>query len=281
VKGGGATPPTPTLLSAGRRARKGGGGKGRSASARSPSSSSSPSSTSPSPLEGEGRGGGNPAAAPQTCPNCRKPPSLCVCAAIAPIATRAELVILQHPQEQGHALGTAFLAHRQFKNSRLVVGLSWPSLAAALARPSAEPRRWGVLYLGPLKPAGLHRVLSVVDAHGAPLADQDHFLAALDGVVLLDGSWSQAKALWWRNPWLLKLRRLVLAPPRPSLYGALRKEPRGDSVSTIEAAAYCLAALADDAALAERALAPLRLLLARNDGGAPARRPDRRRHVHR
>ena len=68
---------------------------------------------------------------------------------------------------------------------------------------------------------------------------------------------------------------------RPSLYGALRKEPRGDSVSTIEAAAYCLAALADDAALAERALAPLRLLLARNDGGAPARRPDRRRHVHR
>jgi len=273
VRGGGAIPPTPTLP------RKGGGSKGRSASARPPFSSS-PSSTSPSPLAGEGRGGGNPAAAP-TCPACRKPPSLCVCAAIAPIATRAELVILQHPQEQGHALGTAFLAHRQFKNSRLVVGLSWPSLAAALARPSAEPRRWGVLYLGPLKPAGPLRVLSVVDAHGAPLADQDHFLAALDGVVVLDGSWSQAKALWWRNPWLLKLRRLVLAPPRPSLYGALRKEPRGDSVSTIEAAAYCLAALADDAALAERALAPLRLLLARSGAAAPARRPDRRRHVHR
>ena len=39
-------------------------------------------------------------------------------------------------------------------------------------------------------------------------------LRGLDGVVLLDGSWSEAKTLWWRNPWLLKLRRLVLDPQR-------------------------------------------------------------------
>jgi len=121
-------------------------------------------------------------------------------------------------------------------------------------------------------------VLSVVDAAGAPLADPDHLIAALDGIILLDGSWSQAKALWWRNPWLLKLRRLILAPPRPSLYGTLRKEPRADSVSTIEAAAYSLAAIEGDPALVERALAPLVLLLARHGGGKPSRAPDRRRH---
>ena len=239
------------------------------------------SSSSPSPLAGEGRGGGTLSAA-QTCPHCRKPAGLCVCAGIAPIATRARLVILQHPQEHDHALGTAFLAHRQFSNSSLVVGLSWPSLAAALARPAADARRWGVLYLGSLKPAsGPRRVLGVVGAGGAPLADQDHLVAALDGVILLDGSWSQAKALWWRNPWLLKLHRLVLAPPRPSLYGALRKEPRDDSVATIEAAAFCLAAIEGDASLVERALAPFTLLLARHGTGAPARTPDRRRHVRR
>jgi len=215
--------------------------------------------------------------AAQTCPDCRKPAALCVCAAIDPIATRAALVILQHPQEQDHALGTAYLAHRQFAKSRLVIGLSWPSLAAALGRPNADARRWGVLYLGPHKPAATQRVLSVVDAAGAPLADPDHLIAALDGIILLDGSWSQAKALWWRNPWLLKLRRLVLAPPRPSLYGTLRKEPRADSVSTIEAAAYSLAAIEGDPALVERALAPLVLLLARNGGGKPPRAPDRRR----
>ena len=263
-------PPTPTLP------RKGGGGKAASIPSPAPS---------PSPLAGEGRGGGNLSAA-QTCPHCRKPTALCVCAAIAPIATRAQLVILQHPQEQDHALGTGFLAHRQFANSRLVIGLSWPSLAAVLARPTADARRWGVLYLGPVKlvplkpPAGPRRLLSVVGPDGVPVADQDHILAALDGVLLLDGSWSQAKALWWRNPWMLKLRRLVLAPPRPALYGALRKEPRADSVSTIEAAAWCLAALEGDEAMVGRALAPLVSLLERHGRRPATRAPDRRRRIH-
>ncbi len=138
-----------------------------------------------------------------------------------------------------------------------------------------------MLYLGPHTSREPRRVLSAVDADGAPLVDQDHLIAALEGIILLDGSWAQAKALWWRNPWLLKLRRLVLAPPHPSLYGALRREPREDSVSTIEAAAFCLAAIEDDPTIVERALAPLKLLLARHGGGAPARRPDRRRHLRR
>jgi DTW domain-containing protein len=288
---GGRTPPTPTLpRSRGDRRSplphqakqsfaesKGGGSK------REPASSiSSASLPSPSPFAGpstsaqEGRGGGNLSAA-QTCPHCRKPAALCVCAAIHPIETRAELVILQHPQEQGHALGTAYLAHRQFANSRLVIGLSWPSLAAALGRPSAEPRRWGVLYLGPHKPGAVARVLGVVDAEGTALADQDLLLAALEGIILLDGSWSQAKALWWRNPWLLKLRRLVLAPPRPSRYGELRKEPRPDSVSTIEAAAFALAAIEGDATIAERGLAPLVRLIALSGSGKAPRARDRRR----
>ena len=44
--------------------------------------------------------------------------------------------------------------------------------------------------------------------------------------MLLDGTWSQAKALWWRNAWMLKCQRVILGPKRPSRYGKLRKEPR-------------------------------------------------------
>lgn len=62
----------------------------------------------------------------------------------------------------------------------------------------------------------------------------------LDGAILLDGSWGEAKSLWWRNPWLLKLRRLVLDPPRPSHYNRVRREPRREALSTIEAAALLL-----------------------------------------
>jgi DTW domain-containing protein YfiP len=61
--------------------------------------------------------------------------------------------------------------------------------------------------------------------------------------VLLDGTWSQAKALWWRNAWMLKCQRVILGPAKPSLYGKLRREPRKDGLSTLEAAAMLLAGL--------------------------------------
>ena len=51
---------------------------------------------------------------------------------------------------------------------------------------------------------------------GEPLRDPEPILQRLDGIVLLDGSWKEAKTLWWRNPWLLKLHRIVLDPPRPT-----------------------------------------------------------------
>ena len=44
------------------------------------------------------------------CPSCRKPAVLCVCDQVQPIATRLDLLILQHPQEQDKTLGTARLA---------------------------------------------------------------------------------------------------------------------------------------------------------------------------
>jgi DTW domain-containing protein YfiP len=220
------------------------------------------------------------------CTGCGKPAALCLCAALQPIDNRIAVLILQHPQEQDRTLGTALLAHRQLTNSRLVVGLSWPGLAAALGR-RVDARRWGVLYLGPAPTAaadagGMRPPLCAVAPNGDALTDQAAVLAALDGVILLDGSWSQAKALWWRNPWLLKLRRLILTPRASSLYGALRREPRPDSVSTIEAAAFAVAALQGEPDLASRVLRPFALMLERYRSASPPARPhaDRRRRSH-
>jgi len=80
----------------------------------------------------------------------------------------------------------------------------------------------------------------LLDRDGEPAADPLPALERLQGIVLLDGTWSQAKTLWWRNPWLLKLHRLVLNPPRPGRLGRLRREPRREALSTIEAAALVL-----------------------------------------
>ena len=100
-----------------------------------------------------------------SCPDCLKPRTLCVCAGIEPFDNRIELVILQHPQEQDRDLGTARLALRHFKKARLIVGLSWPNLTRVLGRP-AEPGRWGTLYLGPARLAAEAPPIAALNRQG-------------------------------------------------------------------------------------------------------------------
>jgi DTW domain-containing protein YfiP len=179
-----------------------------------------------------------------------------------PVDNKVAVLILQHPQEQDRALGTAGLVVSTLANAMLVVGLSWRNLGHALKDETAEPRDWGVLYLGSAHTAGQKGPLVAVDRKGEPLADQAAARAGLKGIVALDGNWAQAKALWWRNAWLTKLRRFVIVPEAPSLYGNLRKEARPDAVSTLEAVGFALSALEGGDAR-ERLVAPFRDLLAK------------------
>lgn len=202
------------------------------------------------------------ASASADCARCGKPAALCVCDAVAPLDNRIALLILQHPQEQDHALGTARLTALHLRHAVFRIGLSWPSLAQALGRP-VEPRRWAVLYLGSAATKlPRDRELVLLDGKGAPFADQERTLGEIEGVVVLDGSWSQAKALWWRNPWVLKCRRLALNPQQRSRYGALRREPRRESLSTLEASGLALSRLGKQPEIAAALAASFAKLLA-------------------
>ena len=206
-----------------------------------------------------------PAADPNAeCPRCRKPPALCVCEGITPIDNQVALLILQYPQEQDRELGTAQLTALHFKNAQLKIGLSWPSLSKILGRP-ADPRRWAILYLGSVRAAAVlpDRDIVVVNRKGNAVDGQDAALREIEGIVLLDGTWSQAKALWWRNGWMLKCQRVVLGPKRRSRYGRLRREPRSDGLSTLEAAAMLLARLEDEPEIEATLIASFERLLAR------------------
>jgi DTW domain-containing protein len=183
-------------------------------------------------------------AAEAECPRCGKPLSLCVCEAIVPIDNKVALLILQHPQEQDKTLGTARLTALHFTDATLKIGLSWASLAKALGR-TVDPQRWAILYLGSARAAAVlpDAEIVAVNRKGEAEDRQQAILKSLQGVILLDGTWSQAKALWWRNPWMLKCRRVLLNPSRPSRYGKLRREPRSDGLSTLESAAMLLSRL--------------------------------------
>jgi DTW domain-containing protein YfiP len=178
------------------------------------------------------------------------------------VDNRVFVLVLQHPQERRERLATAAAAVATLRHAKLVTGLSWSNLARVLGR-RADPRRWAVLYLGSARPAALapQRRLVVLDRGGAAIDDADPILRNLQGIVLLDGSWKEAKTLWWRNPWLLKLHRLVLQPPRPARLGRLRREPRPDALSTIEAAALALRHLETAPAPADALLASLDRLM--------------------
>ena len=199
------------------------------------------------------------------CEHCQKPLPLCICDSITPIENRISILILQHPQEQDRALGTARLAALHFNDAVVKVGLSWPSLSKALGRPVHDPSRWAVLYLGSAKVAELDtdRAIVALNRKGGLEEHQRALLGEIEGVVLLDGTWSQAKALWWRNAWMLKCQRVILGPAQPSRYGELRREPRRDGLSTIEAAAMLLAGLEKRPDIAETLNGSFERMLAR------------------
>jgi DTW domain-containing protein YfiP len=186
----------------------------------------------------------------------------------APVDNRLFVLVLQHPQERREALATAAATVAALRRAKLVAGLSWPNLSRVLGR-RADPKRWGVLYLGSARPAALGqerdipaREIILLGRDGKALADPDAILRGLEGIVLIDGSWKEAKTLWWRNPWLLKLHRLVANPPRPARIGRLRREPRRDALSTLEAAALVLRHLEAGPNVADALMAALDRLMA-------------------
>jgi DTW domain-containing protein YfiP len=183
----------------------------------------------------------------EKCETCFKPAGLCYCNLTPELSTQLKLVVLQHPQEPKELLSSAPLIAAVLKGVQIKIGLSWPNFKKVVGE-AETPADWGVVYLGSgIKfPEGKKifdlPTLNFVDKKGqlrSP-AEQIQMKKQLKGLIFLDGTWAQAKTLWWRNPWLLKLHRVVLKPSSPSEYGKMRKEPKKECLSTLESVALCL-----------------------------------------
>lgn len=146
------------------------------------------------------------------------------------LPTERRVLVLQHPQEQDAVLGSAQILEASLPKAKIVVGLSWRNLAHALGEEGVDAQRWAVLFPDSEAESG-----QVTTRRGALLEPE-----SLEGIIVLDGTWSKAKTLWWRNPWLNKLNRITIKPSQPSAYGRLRAEPRREFVSTLESVAAAL-----------------------------------------
>jgi DTW domain-containing protein YfiP len=177
----------------------------------------------------------------EACPKCHRDKNECLCAKVPVFESHIRVIILQHPQEQYKQLNSAWLTGIMLKNSDVRVGLSWNGFKS-VAGESAMPSQWGILYLNSKGKAGDPPVV-ILDRKQQLITDYGF----LKGIIALDGSWKQAKTLWWRNPWFLKLNRISLNPAHASL----RAQTREGGLSTIEAIAFALDNLGEDKKIGE------------------------------
>ncbi len=177
------------------------------------------------------------------CARCRRPTSVCYCAKLPQLATATRVVILQHPRERDVAIGTARMASLCLTGSELHVGVTWddhPAFGRALADPARPPI---LLYPGP----GARDILREPPVGPVTL-------------VVVDGTWSQAKTVVRDNPVLHALPRYAFAAPELSEY-RIRKEPRAEYCSTIEALMHVLGVLEGNPAPFRALLEPFRAMV--------------------
>ena len=177
------------------------------------------------------------------CGRCGRPVVVCFCDRITLLPTRHRLLLLQHPRERLKGIGTARLAHLALPGSQLRVGIDFsadPVVQSLLAQPPAY-----VLFPGP-------------QAQAPEQLPRDRPIT----LVVLDGTWSQARKLLTLNPALAALPRLAFLPRRPSIY-EIRRQPAEFCLSTIEALAEVLERLEPEGAGFDRLLDPFRAMVAR------------------
>ncbi len=186
---------------------------------------------------------------------------MCYCPLLPRLDTTTRVVILQHRRERDMPIGTARMASLCLPQAELHVGVDWAE-SAPLARALADPERPPVLlYPGP----DARDILREPPVGPVTL-------------VVVDGTWSQARAVVRDNPILNALPRYAFVAPEPSRY-RIRREPRAEYCSTIEALVHVLGVLERDPARFRALLVPFEAMIDAQlacEASAPAQRV---RHV--
>lgn len=177
------------------------------------------------------------------CARCERPQRVCYCAHLTSIDTKTHVVLLQHPREEDMAIGTARMASLCLPNSEMHVGVDFTN-SPELARALSDPERPAALLYPSDDAVDVFR-----DPPRGPVT-----------LVVVDGTWWQARKLVRKNPVLAALPRYAFRAPTPSEY-RIRREPDEAYVSTIEALVHVLGVLEGDPEKLRALLVPFRAMI--------------------
>ena len=162
------------------------------------------------------------------CYRCFKARTTCICSSITRVANTTGILILQHPRERFHAIGTVRFARLGLSNVRIAPCVPDEDATAVRAQ---LPGGTALLY-----PAPGARDLATLAGEDRP----QHLL-------VLDGTWTHARKMYGAQRWLHDLPHVRLTPGTASRY-RLRREPRPDYVATLEAIVAALRILEPETA---------------------------------
>jgi len=136
-----------------------------------------------------------------------------------------QVIILQDPKEAKHALSSAPILAKSITGAQLIIGEVF------------NP----VELLGDNWQENSLLVFPNEQSLTSEAAIQKEFKF----LILLDGTWRKVARLMHLNPWLAELPSFAINTSKSSEY-KIRKSPRDDGLSTIEAAAFVLNELHPD-----------------------------------
>lgn len=159
----------------------------------------------------------------QVCERCLFTPSTCICGAIKRLTNKVSVVILQHPSEEKIAKNTAKLLNLSLTDCKIIKG--------------ENNTDFSMLNSLPVKST----VLLYPNEHATNLDDTNPkpALSNITHLVVIDGTWKKAYKILQLTPLLTKFKTVSFKQLPQSRY-AIRKAPRADSLSTLEAVAHSL-----------------------------------------
>ena len=197
-----------------------------------------------------------------TCPRCSRPPVQCLCSSLppSPLPTQTKLVILQHPNEfRRKTFSTVPLLPLVLSNVEVVVGREFTSGSVRAVREAIDRGERPLLLFPGENSTSIDSYLpsssaTSASARSCPYRPRSPSLPRGRTVVLIDGTWTQARRMARLSPSLLSSCELVsFDEPSTSLYSPVRREPDGHCVSTLEAAGRALRLLESDEEGAKKA----------------------------
>lgn len=158
------------------------------------------------------------------CYRCWKAGDLCLCPHVQVVHNQLEIGLVFHPRERKNPINTGRLAFLSLEKTWAATGVELDEVADYTREIERfEPGEIGVLY-----PSN-----EATDLSEAP--------ESLKCLIVVDGTWNEAKKMIHRTPSLKAMPHYAFTPAQESNY-RIRKEPAPHCVSTIEAVVTSLRA---------------------------------------